>query len=97
MKFGEWLAEEIKKQDMKWYWLARKTGFTHGTLRRYVRGKTSPSISMANEILNVLGMQLAIVRKEDGNAETDSKVQVSGMQEIHTGEGCRLTDRVRFF
>lgn len=66
LDFSAWIREELSKRNMPQAELAKLARVAKPTISHYVRGSRSPSILMVNDILNVLGMRLMIVKKEGG-------------------------------
>ena len=63
--FSEWLEAELKRQNMTYTELARRTYMTPLTISNYVRCMRFPNICTVNDILNALGKKIVIVDKEE--------------------------------
>ena len=61
--FSEWLMDEMEKQDISVYQLAKATGLSYMTIRQYFQEKRFPTLGTLEIILDFFGKKLQIVDK----------------------------------
>lgn len=63
--FREWLHEYASVNSKSATKLGKLCGVTTITMSKYIQGVSSPNIDKAERILNILGYELKIVKKND--------------------------------
>lgn len=66
MTFGDWLLEQLKKEEMSQADLARRSGLTRGAVSMLVRGQTQPKGETCGRIAQALGLTPETVLKAAG-------------------------------
>lgn len=62
--FADWLTKELKDQHMTGVELSKRAMVSLHSIYKYKDGQRSPTIIMANDILNAMGKKLVVVDKE---------------------------------
>ena len=58
MNFSEFLKE--KRGNMSLYKMAKATGISHTQITNYIKGSSEPTISNADKICRLLGVELVL-------------------------------------
>ena len=58
MKLGDKIKQKLKEKGISQKDLARLTSVSYATMHRYINGKTSPRLSVLNEIALILGISV---------------------------------------
>ena len=61
--FADWLTQELKNQHMTGVELSKRAMVSLHSIYKYTDGQRSPTILMANDILNALGKKFAVIDK----------------------------------
>ena len=65
--FAEWLAERLRRREWNQSDFARRTGFTTGTVSRWLRNERTPDPASCDIIADVLHMDVAEVLRHAGH------------------------------
>lgn len=65
MNIGKEVKKIMVEKQIKQMWLAKKIGVTEQTISSNLQGKRDLRMSTVNKMLDVLGYELKIVKKED--------------------------------
>lgn len=60
LEFGDELRNIMIKEDLNQVEISRKTGISEQTISRYLHSKRSPTVKIAEGLLNTLGYELII-------------------------------------
>lgn len=65
IEFSTWLSDKMFDNELSPAKLSKISGISENVIRRYRDGKTDPSFTFANTLINALGYEIKIERRNN--------------------------------